>query len=88
MSSEYPAIKCFFSSLEDRISADNPIRFIDTFVATIALESLSFSIKTIKSEGHSSLDTKAFLKIYLYGYLKGLRSRKKPKSEAGILSQK
>ena len=59
------------SGLEDRISADNPIRFIDAFVETIALESLGFSVKTIKSKGRSSFDTKVFLKIYLYGYLNG-----------------
>ena len=64
-----PRNQLFFSpeasGLEDRISADNPIRFIDAFVETIALESLGFSVKTIKSEGRPSFDTKVSLKIYL-----------------------
>ena len=53
-----------FSSLEDTISPDNPIRFIDAFAEAIALESLGFATQTIKAEGRPSFDTKVFLKIY------------------------
>ena len=48
-----PRNQMFFSpeasGLEDRISADNPIRFIDAFIETIALESLGFSQTEIGS---------------------------------------
>ena len=54
-----------FSSLEDTISADNPIRFIDAFVENIDLKALGFEVQTLKSEGRPSLDTKIFLKPYL-----------------------
>ena len=37
-----PRDQMCFSSLEDTIFADNPIRFIDAFVETLALESLGF----------------------------------------------
>ena len=70
-----------FSSLEEHIAADNPTRFIDAFVATIALKSLGFEVQTLKTEGRPSFDTKIFLKLYLYGYLNGLRSSRKLEKE-------
>jgi hypothetical protein len=41
------------------------------FVEALALQTLGFSVQTIKREGRPSF-TKIFLKIYLYGYLNGL----------------
>ena len=76
-----PRNQMSFSSLEDTISSENPIRFIDAFVETIAMESLGFTVQTIKTEGRPSFDTKIFLKLYLYGYLNGLRSSRKLKKE-------
>jgi len=38
------------SSLEDIITSDNPIRFIEVFVENISLKSVGFIIQTIKSE--------------------------------------
>ncbi|WP_240723512.1 IS1182 family transposase [Flavobacterium sp. GT3P67] len=63
-----------FSSLEDTISPDNQVRFIDAFVELIDISKLDFAIKTIKTEGRPSFNSKVFLKIYLYGYLNGIRS--------------
>jgi transposase len=63
-----------FSSLEDTISPDNQVRFIDAFVESIDLSKLDFAIKTLKTEGRPSFNSKVFLKIYLYGYLNGIRS--------------
>jgi transposase/transcription elongation factor Elf1 len=71
----------FITSLEDLISQDNPIRFIDAFVEAILLDSLSFTVQTLKEEGRPSFNTKVFLKIYLYGYLNGLRSSRKLEKE-------
>ena len=69
------------SSLEDKIASDNPVRFIDAFVENISLKALGFTAQTIKTEGRPSFDTKVFLKIYLYGYLNGLRSSRKLEKE-------
>jgi transposase len=69
------------SSLEDKIGTENPIRFIDAFTEHISLESLGFTTQTIKSEGRPSFNTKVFLKIYLYGYLNGIRSSRKLEKE-------
>ncbi|OOV19234.1 IS1182 family transposase [Flavobacterium sp. LM4] len=70
-----------FSSLEDAISADNQVRFIDAFVTFLDLEKLGFAVTSIKSEGRPSYNIKVFLKIYLYGYLNGLRSSRKLEKE-------
>ena len=63
-----------FSSLEDTISSDNQVRFIDTFVESIDLSKLGFAVKTLEIEGRPSFNSKVFLKIYSYRYLNGVRS--------------
>ena len=69
------------SSLEDKISVENPVRFVDAFVEHLDLTKLGFIINTLKSEGRPSFDSKHFLKIYLYGYLNGLRSSRRLERE-------
>ena len=49
------------SSLEDTITADNPVRFIDAFVGTIDLEKIGFSIRILKTEGRPSFETAVLL---------------------------
>lgn len=70
-----------FTSLEDTISQDNPVRFIDAFVEHVSLNALGFAAQTLKTEGRPSFHSKVFLKIYLYGYLNGLRSSRKLEKE-------
>lgn len=69
------------SSLEDTISADNPIRFIEAFVNHIDCEKLGFQTKVLKSEGRPSFKSETFLKLYLYGYLNGIRSSRRLEKE-------
>ncbi|MFM2265699.1 MAG: hypothetical protein RLZ77_1119 [Bacteroidota bacterium] len=69
------------ASLDDTISQDNPIRFIDAFVNSINLEKIGFTLRVLKTEGRPSFDTKVFLKIYLYGYLNGIRSSRRLEKE-------
>ena len=76
-----PRNQMTFSSLEDSISFDNSIRFIDAFVEHIDLKALAFVVQTLKTEGRPSFDTKIYLKLYLYGYLNGLRSSRKLEKE-------
>ena len=68
-------------SLEDTIAADNPVRFIDAFVNSIDLIKIGFTPRELKTEGRPSFDTKVFLKIYLYGYLNGIRSSRRLEKE-------
>ena len=76
-----PRNQMTIASLESSISKDNPIRFIDAFVENIDLKALGFEVQTLKTEGRPSFDTKIFLKLYLYGYLNGLRSCRKLEKE-------
>jgi len=69
------------SSLEDTITADNPIRFIEAFVNHIDFEKLGFQTKVLKSEGRPSFKSETFLKLYLYGYLNGIRSSRRLEKE-------
>ena len=69
------------SSLEDAITPDNQVRFIDAFVGILDLAKLGFTVQTLKSEGRPSYQTQVFLKIYLYGYLNAIRSSRKLEKE-------
>ncbi len=66
-----------FGCLEDKISPDNAVRFIDAFVEHIDLEKLGFEVRATKQEGRPGFDAKLFLKIYFYGYLNGIRSSRR-----------
>ncbi|WP_425402854.1 transposase [Flavobacterium polysaccharolyticum] len=43
---------------------------------------LGFTTRILKSEGLPSFESKVFLKLYLYGYLNGLRSSRKLEKES------
>lgn len=66
-----------FTRLEDFISAHHEVRFIDAFVDSMDLIKLGFNVQTLKQEGRPSFQTPVFLKLYLYGYLNGIRSSRK-----------
>ncbi|MBK9379061.1 MAG: transposase [Saprospiraceae bacterium] len=42
---------------------------------------LGFEVKTLKNEGRSSFESATLLRIYLYGYLNGLRSSRRLETE-------
>ena len=54
-----------FSSLEDKITADNPVRFLEAFVEQLELEKLSFVVPELKTEGRLSFEPRIFWKILL-----------------------
>jgi len=58
------------------------VRFIDAFVDQLELPKLGFIISEVKTEGRPAFNPKVFLKLYLYGYLNGLRSSRKLEKEA------
>jgi hypothetical protein len=49
----------FFSSLEDTILHENPVRFVDAFVEALSLPTVGFSVQTIKTGGRPRFDTKS-----------------------------
>lgn len=70
-----------FVSLEDLIESNNAVRFVDAFVEKVELDKLGFKLSTLKSEGRPSFQSSLFLKIYIYGYLNGIRSSRKLERE-------
>ena len=55
-----------FGSLEELISPDNQIRFLDAFVDKLDLEKLQFKVKELNIEGRPPYHPKIFLKKVLY----------------------
>jgi transposase len=59
---------------EDYIAAENPVRFLDAFVASLDLIAPVFSKARCAETGRPPYDPAALLKLYLHGYLHRVRS--------------
>ncbi|MGB3074985.1 MAG: IS1182 family transposase [Chitinophagales bacterium] len=78
-----------FTSLDDFIAADNPVRIIDAFVEKLDLLKLGIEQRhtgkqqksKVNSGGAPRFDDKLLLKLYLYGYLNKIRSSRKLEQE-------
>jgi transposase len=64
----------FPERLEDYIGAENPVRFLDAFVASLDLHALGFAKARCANTGRPPYDPAILLKLYLYGYLHRVRS--------------
>jgi transposase len=73
----------FPESLDDYIGEDNPVRFIDAFVDTLDLDGLGFLRAVPKETGRPPYDPADLLKLYIYGYLNGIRSSRRLERECG-----
>ncbi len=71
----------FFTTPDERVSAENPARLIDAFIDKPELHRLGFTGTVHKSEGRPPYAPAVLLKLYLYGYLNKIRSRRKLKKE-------
>jgi len=71
----------YFSTLEQQVAADNPVRIVDAFVNKLDLQKLGFSQTILKSEGRPPYAPALLLKLYLYGYLNKIRSSRKLEQE-------
>ena len=71
----------FFSTLEEQVSTENPVRLIDAFIDKLDLQKLGFSNTAHKSEGRPPFAPQVLLKLYLYGYLNKIRSSRKLEKE-------
>lgn len=67
----------YFSTLEDRISADNSVKLIDAFIDKLELQKLGFANTVHKSEGRPPYASAVLLKLYLYSYINKIRSSRK-----------
>ena len=64
----------FPERLEDYVAAENPVRFLDAFVASLDLHTLGFAKARCADTGRPPYEPAALLKLYLYGYLHRIRS--------------
>lgn len=64
----------FPERLEDYIAPENPVRFLDAFVASLDLHVLGFARAQCAATGRPPYDPGVLLKLYLYGYLHRIRS--------------
>src|SRR5487761_915070 len=67
--------------LDEYVTEDNPVRFIDAFVEKLDLQKLGFKHSTPSETGRPSYDPADLLKLYIYGYLNQIRSSRKLERE-------
>src|SRR5437870_7216137 len=74
----------FPESVEDYITADNPVRFIDAFVSNLDLAALGFLRAQPGETGRPAYDPGDLLRLYLYGYLNRVRSSRMLERETKV----
>lgn len=69
--------------LDDYISEDNVVRFVDAYVDGLEMEELEFKQSAPKETGRPPYDPRDLLKLYIYGYLNRLRTSRMLERECG-----
>lgn len=72
----------FPEAIEDYITADNPVRFIEAFVENLNLVELGFRSSIVQQTGRPPYHPADLLKLYLYGYLHRIRTTRKLELES------
>jgi transposase len=67
--------------LDDYVGAENPVRFLDAFVAQLELGALGFQRAVPAETGRPGYDPGDLLRLYLYGYLHRIRSSRRLEQE-------
>lgn len=67
-------IVLFPEVIDEYISEDNPVRFIDAFVDSLDLELLGFTHAKLEDTGRPPYNPADLLKLYIYGYLNHVRT--------------
>lgn len=71
----------FPESLDEYVSADNPVRVVDAYMDSLDMEALGFRQATTKDTGRKPYDPADLLKLYTYGYLNQVRSTRRLEKE-------
>jgi transposase len=77
-------VMLFPESVEDYITEDNPVRFIDAFVSGLDLAQLGFTRAQPAETGRPAYDPGDLLRLYLYGYLNRVRSSRMLERETKV----
>jgi transposase len=72
----------FPEALDDYVSQENPVRFIDAFVAALDLRELGFTHAVPSDLGRPPYNPADLLRLYIYGYLNRIRSSRQLEKEA------
>jgi transposase len=72
----------FPPSLEECITAENPVRFIEAFVEGLDLAALGFTRAVARETGRPGYAPGDLLRLYIYGYLNRVRSSRLLEREA------
>ena len=75
-------ITFFPQSLDEYVSDDNPVRFIDAFVENLDLINLGFKHSILMETGRLPYYPGVILKLYIYGYLNRIRSSRRLEQES------
>jgi len=68
-------------AVDDYVSSDNPVRFIDAFVDGLDLVAAGFARVASKVTGRPGYAPTDLLKLYIYGYLNRVRSSRRLEAE-------
>ena len=71
----------FPSSIDEYITDDNIVRFIDAFVNELDLDELGFTHTVLKQTGRPPYKPSDLLKLYIYGYFNKIRTSRKLENE-------
>src|SRR5882724_2783495 len=71
----------FPAVMDDYVSAENPVRFVEAFVNQLDLCGLGFSKAEPEELGRPAYDPRDLLKLYIYGYVNEVRSSRKLERE-------
>jgi len=73
----------FLEVLDEVVAADNEVRVIDAYVASLDLAGLGFSKVAAEATGRPPYDPRDLAKLYVYGYVNRIRSSRRLEREAG-----
>ena len=64
-------------AIDDYITENNPVRFIDAFIDGLELAELNFTYSETKDTGRKPYNPAHILILYIYGYLNKIRSSRR-----------
>jgi hypothetical protein len=75
-------ITLFPDALDDYITQENPVRFIDAFINNLDLMQMGFTHSILQETGRPPYHPGDLLKLYVYGYLNRIRSSRQLERES------
>lgn len=69
------------NTLDDFVEEENPVRVIDAYVDSLALEELGFQVYRAPKRDKNLIDGKIFSSSIFYCYMNGIRSSRKMENE-------